>query len=421
MKLRGSGTFPEHRYPADPWRLVEAEPDLANLGVTETLFAVGNGYIGMRANPSEGRDAHSHGTYLNGFHETWPIHHAESAVAFAKTGQTIVNAPDAKLMKLYVDDEPLRVGQADLDSYERVIDFAAGRSWRELIWRTPSGKLIRIFSSRMVSMVHRHLAVLTLEIELLDGEAPIVVSSQLLNRQDGEDEYHVRAAALGEGRDPRRARKFAHRVLTPRLARTDPDANGAVLGYRCTNSGMTIACGYHHLVDTSCDYEVETTASEDIAKTVITARAVPNQPIRITKLVSYHSSRGVPAEELADRCGRTLRRARSEGLTAIVTEGFAPVERPQPELAFFVARGQQIALVVKVESDDPALVTFEHGHLARLNLGEDLRGQHQVGLGGPDQLAQEGPDGGRPSLGVQGQAVPDGLGRAGRYAGIERI
>ncbi len=75
--------------------------------MTETIFALGNGYLGMRANPEEGREAHSHGTFLNGFHETWSIQHAEDAFGFAKTGQTIVNVPDAKLMKLYVDDEPL--------------------------------------------------------------------------------------------------------------------------------------------------------------------------------------------------------------------------------------------------------------------------------------------------------------------------
>jgi alpha,alpha-trehalose phosphorylase len=45
--------------------------------------------------------------------------HAEDAFGFAKTGQTIVNAPDAKLIKLYVDDEPLLLPTADLDSYER--------------------------------------------------------------------------------------------------------------------------------------------------------------------------------------------------------------------------------------------------------------------------------------------------------------
>ena len=68
----------------------------------------------------------------------------------------------------------------------------------------------------MVSFVHRHLALMTFEITLLDAAAPVVVSSQLMNRQDGEDEYHVRAAALGEGMDPRKARKFIDRVLRPR-------------------------------------------------------------------------------------------------------------------------------------------------------------------------------------------------------------
>ena len=85
----------------------DAATDPDDLGVTETLFTVANGYLGMRGNPEEGRDAYAHGTYVNGFHETWPIRHAEAAFGFARTGQTIVNVPDAKLMKLYVDDEPL--------------------------------------------------------------------------------------------------------------------------------------------------------------------------------------------------------------------------------------------------------------------------------------------------------------------------
>ncbi|MFW2382673.1 MAG: glycoside hydrolase family 65 protein, partial [Acidimicrobiales bacterium] len=104
--------LPQHRFPVDPWRLVEREYGTEDLGVTETLFALGNGYIGMRANPEEGREAHSHGTFLNGFHETWRISHAEAAYGFAEVGQTIVNVPDAKLIKLYVDDEPLLLSSA---------------------------------------------------------------------------------------------------------------------------------------------------------------------------------------------------------------------------------------------------------------------------------------------------------------------
>ena len=242
MKIRPTkSAIPRHRFPIDPWRLVETEPSSEHLGLGETLFANANGYIGMRANPSEGRVAHAHGTYLNGFHETWPIKHAEDAFAFAKTGQTIVNVPDAKLLKLYVDDEPLLLGDADLDEYERVMDFRTGVSYRELIWRTPAGKRVHVRSERMVSLEHRHLAVMRLDVTLLDGNAPVVISSQLLNRQDGEDEYHVTDAALGEGVDPRQARRFDHRVLQPHLHthhdQDDPTGSEVTLGYRCTNSG----------------------------------------------------------------------------------------------------------------------------------------------------------------------------------------
>ena len=42
------------RFPVDEWRLVEVEPSTADVGTTETLFSVGNGYLGLRGNPEEG-------------------------------------------------------------------------------------------------------------------------------------------------------------------------------------------------------------------------------------------------------------------------------------------------------------------------------------------------------------------------------
>jgi alpha,alpha-trehalose phosphorylase len=322
VKLRDVvGHIPRHRFPIEPWRLVETEPDQRDLGHGESLFANSNGYIGMRANPSEGRDAHTHGTYLNGFHETWEIQHAEDAFAFAKTGQTIVNVPDAKLLKLYVDDEPLLLGEADLDHYERAMNFRTGVSHRELVWRTPAGKRVHVLSERMVSLEHRHLAVMQLEVTVLDGNAPVVISSQLLNRQDGEDEYHVVDAALGEGRDPRQARRFDRRVLEPKLQRHDDELDPAggelALGYRCVNSGMTLACAYRHDVDTPCEFSVESSINHDIAKSVFTFEAHAGQTIRLTKFIAYQSSRGIPPRELADRCHRTIERARATGVTEL--------------------------------------------------------------------------------------------------------
>nr|WP_276582433.1 glycosyl hydrolase family 65 protein [Cellulomonas sp. RIT-PI-Y] len=301
-----------HRFPPDAWGLRETRYDAADLGRSETLFAVANGYLGMRGNVEEGRDSFAHGTFINGFHETWPIRHAEEAYGFARVGQTIVNVPDAKILRLYVDDEPLLLTVADLHQYERTLDFRDGVLRRELIWQTPSGKTVRVRSSRMVSFTERHLAVMTYEVTVLDADAPVVVSSQMLNRQDGQDEYHVRAAAMGEGFDPRKAETLKNRVLVPSLHWA---AGGRyVLGYRVADSGMTLAVAADHSIETENSFEERTLVEEDVAKHVYRIDAKQGRPVTITKVVTYHSSRGVPAKELVDRCRRTLDRAAEQGV-----------------------------------------------------------------------------------------------------------
>ena len=298
------------RFPADPWRLVEVEYREGDVGTTETLFSVGNGYLGMRGNPEEGRTSYAHGTFINGFHETWPIKHAEEAFGFAHTGQTIVNVPDAKLMKVYVDDEPLILSMADLDSYERALDFREGRLTRTLIWRTPAGKRVQIRSSRMVSFTDRHLALMELEITLLEGDAPVVVNSQVVNRQDGFTDYR-RPNTGAEGWDPRRAASFGERVLLPQL--NWHDESRMVLCYQVARSGMTIGVGVDHSIETANPYESVTSTEDDIGKLAYRIEARQGVPIVVRKVVVYQTSRGVPASELNDRCRRTLDRVAEWG------------------------------------------------------------------------------------------------------------
>jgi alpha,alpha-trehalose phosphorylase len=324
MSTAGVGADPmDHgRFPVDPWRLVETGYNPDDLGLTETLFAVGNGYLGMRGNPEEGRPTFVHGTFVNGFHETWPIRHAENAFGFARTGQTIVNVPDAKVMKIYVDDEPLTFGTADLEEYERSIDFRDGVLRRRLVWRTPSGKRVRINSARMVSMTQRHLALLSLEVTMLSGDAPVVISSQLLNRQDGKDEYHqpssdVPGSVMGAV-DPRKAAAFEDRVLLPRMSYATDER--MMLGYQANRSGMTLAVAADHRISTTDGYETVVRADDDRAKMVFRVDATEGTTLRIEKLVTYHSSRGVPVRELSDRCDRTLDRAHRLGVTRLHEE-----------------------------------------------------------------------------------------------------
>lgn len=79
VRRREPVRLPQLDYPHDPWRLVERRFSERRLAQTETLFSVANGYLGLRGSHEEGRPAHDHGTLVAGFHETWPIPHAEQA------------------------------------------------------------------------------------------------------------------------------------------------------------------------------------------------------------------------------------------------------------------------------------------------------------------------------------------------------
>jgi len=318
MRFADTDPLGRTRFPIDEWALVETKFGVADQGHTETLFAVGNGYLGLRGNVEEGRDGHMHGTFVNGFHETWPIRHAEDAFGFARVGQTIVNAPDAKIIRLYVDDEPLVITEAELIDYERRLDFRAGLLRREVVWRTPAGKHVRITSRRMTSLTDRHLAVLDYEVELLDADAAVTITSHLLNRQDGRDEYRAKVRQPGGDFDPRQAETFTERVLQPRVQLHE--GSRYILGYETSNSGMTLAVAAEHAVATDDPFTESGTIGDDHAKHVVRVRASRGVPLRLTKTVSYHTAANVPSNELVDRAERTLDRARELGTVELFEE-----------------------------------------------------------------------------------------------------
>ena len=73
---------------------------------------------------------------------------------------------------------------ARLSAYERVLDLRAGVLTRELTWATAGGRQVVVRSSRLVSLDHRHVAAIHYEVVLPEASAPVVVVSEVVNRQD---------------------------------------------------------------------------------------------------------------------------------------------------------------------------------------------------------------------------------------------
>ena len=300
---------PEHIYPIDEWRIVEKRFYPRFLAQTETVFAVANGYIGLRGDFEEGAPARDGGVFVNGFHETWPIVYGESAFGFAKTGQTIVSVPDGRPLRLYIDDEPFEIERARLQHFERVLDMREGVRRRDMVWETDSGKRVRVRSTRMASAERRHLALIDYEVTVLDSHAFVTIASELVNR------IHE---GTGDEGDPRKAQRFDARVLET-LSR-GCDGLRASICVRTKSSGLELACGIDHAVETANEWEVRSEHGPEVERLVFAVEAQAGRPFRLTKLIATHDGRDMPTDELSARVDRTLSRAASRGRERLLAE-----------------------------------------------------------------------------------------------------
>src|SRR3954447_14849656 len=155
-------------FPVEPWQVREESFELDRLPSAESVFALANGHIGLRANLDEGEPHVIAGTYLNSFYEQRPLPYPEGGYGYPEQGQTVVNVTDGKLIRLMVDDEPFHVAHGRLLDHVRVLDLRSGLLRRSVDWVSPAGRRVRIRSSRLVSFTQRAVAAIEYEVEAVD-------------------------------------------------------------------------------------------------------------------------------------------------------------------------------------------------------------------------------------------------------------
>ncbi|MDJ0772425.1 MAG: glycosyl hydrolase family 65 protein [Mastigocoleus sp. MO_167.B18] len=307
MSRREPVNLPKHVYPVDPWRIVEKQYYPRFLAQMETMFSVSNGYLGMRGVSEEGKPVSENGTFINGFYEKWPIVYGEEAYGFAKTGQTIVNVTDSKIIKLYVDDECFYLPVANLLAFQRSLDMKTGTLERELLWETASGKQVSIKSTRLVSYKYKHLATIAYEVKVLNANASVVICSEMRNDPCNQS---------NDG-DPRRAKGFKGQVLIPQIYYSKD--RRIVLSHTTRNSKINLACGIEHDIETDCPYEYNSECAQDFGKVSISVDARAGVPIKVIKYISYHTDHSDIPNELCSRVERTLNRAVFLGWDSILS------------------------------------------------------------------------------------------------------
>jgi alpha,alpha-trehalose phosphorylase len=294
-------------FPVEPWAVRETELDLERLAQTESVFALANGHLGLRANLDEGEPFGIPGTYLGGFYEVRPLPYAESAYGNPESGQTVVNVTNGKIIRLLVEDEPFDVRYGELRKHERVLDLRAGVLQRTAEWVSPTGRAVRVSSTRLVSFTQRAVAAILYEVEPLDEDARLVVQSALVANEE---------SPMAEP-DPRAAAALAAPLESQSFAGS---GNMGLLIHRTRASGLTLASAMDHVLEAPVNCDCSVAAYEDIARLTVTADTKPGEPLRMVKFLAYawSAQRSIPA--LRDQVAGALAGARRSGWKGLVEE-----------------------------------------------------------------------------------------------------
>lgn len=368
--LRERRLPPPDIFPPEPWALggVRFDPALARdfAGQAETMFALANGYLGIRGTAEEGRPVQEPGTFLNGFYEKRPINYGEHAYGFPRVGQSMLNCPDGTVIKLFIDGEPFIPAQAEVLSFRRAVDFRMGALVRDIAWTTPAGRRMRLRTLRLVSFEHRHLAAIQYELIPEEADAEIVISSEMQHRMP----------LRNDGSDPRLAVGFAGRVLQP--AGTRHEATRAILSYSTASSALLLGCGMDHVLDTACPYTQEGTCTDDFAAIVFKLQGSCGRPIRLWKYLAYHYAASGDPAEVRSQAAWTLDRAIQSGFAAVL-------ERQQIRVGRFWAHAD-----IEVEGAEPRLQQVIRWNLFQLLQATERAEGHGIGARGLTGQSYEG-------------------------------
>jgi len=166
------------------WSIINQSLEEADLLNQESIYALGNGYLGVRGNFEEGYAGRKsiRGTYLNAFHDLINIPYGEKLYGFPSTQQKLVNVIDAQGIDIYVGDaqEHFNLFSGEIVSYTREMKLNDGYTERVIHWKSPAGQELKLRFRRLVSFTTRELFAIDIAIEPIsvNGEITIVSTVQ---------------------------------------------------------------------------------------------------------------------------------------------------------------------------------------------------------------------------------------------------
>jgi beta-phosphoglucomutase len=150
------------------WALIETRFDPEQIHHLETVFTIGNGYLGTRGSFEEGYTRATPATLVHGVFDDVPIVYTELA-----------NCPNWLPLTVTIDGERFRLDRGEVLGYERKLDINRGILSRFVRWKSPNGKTVDLQFERFASLADQHVLAVRCQVKAVDFNGLVEVQSSI--------------------------------------------------------------------------------------------------------------------------------------------------------------------------------------------------------------------------------------------------
>ncbi len=166
-------------YNSNPWSIIEEGFNPAYSLVSESIFSLGNEYMGVRGYFEEGYSGDCLvGSYFNGIYESQNVEASAYKGMITKT-EFIVNAVDWLYLRIQVDGETVDLNYSEFRDFKRELNLRTGVLNRSYLWVLKDGRELKLEFERFLSMPKVHYAGQRIRMTALNFSGEVVVTAGL--------------------------------------------------------------------------------------------------------------------------------------------------------------------------------------------------------------------------------------------------
>jgi maltose phosphorylase len=287
------------------WQIIEEGLDPHYNKISESVFSIGNGRMGQRANFEEEYS----GETLRGSYVAGVYYPDKTRVGWWKNGYPeyfakVLNAPNWIGIHVSIDNHKLDLAKCKVEDFKRVLDMRTGLLSRSFAATLPDGKKIRVESKRFCSMANGEVGAIRYAITPLNfsakGLLSIYVDADVVNKDSNYDE------------------KFWEEVYK------DASEGRAVVTAQTKKTNFHVTTGMRYQIETdgkkaNAD-RINTELREKFAGNVIQLPLQEGKETVVYKYAAILSSENHPKDQLVTAANKVLDEAFSKGFDALFDE-----------------------------------------------------------------------------------------------------